>query len=69
MNEKTELRLAPHRVMEGEQVIEVWHGGKMIATVTGRDGPGVRVITRHPMIAHQIGGSSLVQVMEIEVKS
>lgn len=27
----------------------VWHDGQFIATVTPADGPGVRIITKHPV--------------------
>lgn len=46
---KSELKLAPHTRLPGAQVIEVWFGGKLIATVTGADGPGVRVLSKHPL--------------------
>jgi hypothetical protein len=45
---KTELRLLPHALVPGERVIELWHDGQFVGTVTGADGPGV--ITKHPMI-------------------
>jgi hypothetical protein len=48
---KTELRLAEHSVLPGQKVFEIWHGGQLIGTVCGADGPGVRVISKHPMKA------------------
>jgi len=46
---KTELRAVPHSITPGVTIFEVWHAGQFIATVTGADGPGVRVISKHPM--------------------
>lgn len=44
---KTELRLRPHAVLAGENVIELWYHGQLIGTVTGADGPGVRVLSKY----------------------
>ncbi|HEV3440087.1 MAG TPA: hypothetical protein VG122_22155 [Gemmata sp.] len=52
---KTELRAVPHSIVPGATIFEVWHAGQFIATVTGADGPGVRVISKHPM--QDAGGS------------
>lgn len=46
---KSELRLCDHAVIPGAKVIEVWYAGEFIATVVGADGPGVRVLSKHPM--------------------
>jgi hypothetical protein len=48
---KTEIRVKPHAVVPGVNVLELWHDGRFIGTVTGADGPGVRVITKHGMKA------------------
>lgn len=48
---KTELRVAAHTVLMGEAVIEVWHDGVFIGQVTGRDGPGLRVMSKYPLTA------------------
>ena len=53
---KTELRAVPHSIVPGATIFEVWHDGKFIATVTGADGPGVRVISKHPMQATVVEG-------------
>jgi hypothetical protein len=45
---KTELRLARHSMLPDHNLIEVWYEGKFIATVTGADVPGVRIISKHP---------------------
>lgn len=44
---KSELRVKAHSVLPGAQMVEVWYGGEMVATVTGADGPGVRVVLKY----------------------
>ena len=61
---KTELRAVPHSVVPGVTIFEVWHDGKFIATVTAADGPGVRVISKHPLEAKVVEGHP----NEVEVK-
>ena len=46
---KTILRAVPHSIAPGATIFEVWHDGQFIATITGAEGPGVRVISKHPM--------------------
>jgi hypothetical protein len=58
---KTELRARPHSVFPDETVIELWWGGEFIGQVTGADGPGVRIISRHRMDVHE-GGGDVVEV-------
>jgi hypothetical protein len=59
---KTELRPVPHSVT-GVTILELWHNGQFIATVTGADGPGLRVITKHPMqVVHVEGTPNVVEV-------
>lgn len=55
---KAELRIAPHTVLNAS-VIEVWYGGKLVCTVTGADGPGIRIISKHV-----VGGKPSVKVEE-----
>ncbi len=61
---KTELRAVPHSIVPGATIFEVWHNGQFIATVTGADGPGVRVISKHPMQTVLVVGHP----NEVEVK-
>jgi hypothetical protein len=57
---KTELRADPHSVT-GVTILELWHDGQFIATVT--DGPGVRVISKHAMqVVHIEGEPNVVEV-------
>jgi hypothetical protein len=46
---KTDLRLRPHLVTPGAQVIEVWAGDQLLATVVGAEA-GVRVISQHALV-------------------
>lgn len=63
---KTELRPVPHSTISGAIVLEVWHDGQFIATITGDDGPGVRVISKHPLRAVPVGGLPNVVQVKIE---
>jgi hypothetical protein len=65
---KTELRAVPHSIVPGATIFEVWHDGQFIATVTGADGPGVRVISKHPMQAKLVEGLPAVVEVKIEPK-
>ena len=44
---KTQLQLAPHSTISNADVVELWHDGKLIGTVTGADGPGVRIESKY----------------------
>lgn len=44
---KTKLELSHHRVLAGENVVELWYNNQFIGTITGADGPGFRFISRH----------------------
>jgi len=46
---KTRLQLAAHLVTRDTHVIELWHDGRLIGTVAGTDGPGVRIFSKYPM--------------------
>ncbi len=60
---KTELRLAAHAIIPGQHVVEIWHG-QFIGEVTGADGPGVRVISKHPLMSsHDDGMPEVVNVL------
>lgn len=60
---KAELRPKPHSHIPGAIVVEVWHGGKMIGTVYGADGPGIRVMSKYGLNARlQPGAVSIAEV-------
>lgn len=44
---KAELRFDPHTQLPGEYIIEVRYQGKLIGTVCGADGPGIKFISKH----------------------
>ena len=46
---KTELRLRPHVILNDASVIEIWHDGVFIGQITGSDGPGIRIFSKHPI--------------------
>lgn len=45
---KAELRARPHSTRPGHLTFEVWYDGKLIGSVYGADGPGIRFISKHP---------------------
>lgn len=66
---KSVLKLDLHKVLPGQQVVEVWHGEQFIGTVTGADGPGVRIVSKHFMeTAFCLGGAVEPHVMEVRIK-
>jgi len=62
---KSELRLAEHSVLGGQCVVEIWHDGQFVGQVCGADGPGVRVLSKHPVSAQVVPGT--VNVAEITI--
>lgn len=46
---KTELRVAPHTQIAGAYVIELWYAGELIGEIAGRDGPGVRIVSKYEL--------------------
>lgn len=60
---KTELRWPDTAV----QVIELWHDGQMVGHIDGADGPGIRVISKHPLIAVERGPDSGPDVIEVRI--
>ena len=66
--EKSKLKVGPHLISSLENAIEVWHGGKMIATVYGTDGPGVRVISKYPMDVVRGGLGPTIRAIEVRIE-
>jgi hypothetical protein len=65
---KTELRAEPHAVLPGAVTVELWHDGRFIGTVVGADGPGVRVITKHGIVAKPApDDGSGIHVLEVGI--
>ncbi len=65
---KSELKVDAHLVTREHQAVEVWYEGKMIATVYGADGPGVRVISKLPMDVIRGGMGELIKVIEVRME-
>jgi hypothetical protein len=59
---KTELR------MTGTDTVEVWYNGQQIGQVAGSEGPGVQVISMHPMLA-QWHAEDKKKMVEIKIAS
>lgn len=64
---KTELRLARHTQLPDANVIEIWWAGKLIGQVTGADGPGVRVLSKYPIVAIEVPNERATPVHIVEV--
>jgi len=62
---KAELRFVPHEVIHGQQVVEVWFDGKLVAAIYGADGPGVRVVSRFPMSVEVVNDA--LKVVEVRI--
>lgn len=62
---KTELRAVPHTIVPGTTIFEVWHDDQFIASITGAEGPGVRILSKHPMKTDLVEG--LPNVVEVKV--
>jgi hypothetical protein len=46
----TTLKLDEHSLAWGRNIVEVWFGDRLYATVTPeREGPGIRIISKHPI--------------------
>lgn len=44
---KAQLKLCPHAMLAGENVVEVRWGDQLLCTVAGGDGASVRIISKH----------------------
>lgn len=44
---KTTLHVVPHSVLPDHHVVEIWFENKLLGTITGADGPGVRILSKH----------------------
>jgi hypothetical protein len=64
---KSELRIRPHTKIPGALVVEVWYNGQYIAQVCGQDGPGVRILTKHPSALEVETGDEGVHVINLHI--
>jgi len=44
---KTKIKAVPHTQLPGENVVEVTYNGRLLCTIVGADGPGIRIISRY----------------------
>jgi hypothetical protein len=65
---KSELKIVPHYIHPEQNVVEVWYEEKLVATVYGSDGPGVRVISKHPMDIIRGGLRTPGNVIEVRIE-
>ena len=65
---KAELRAVAHSIVAGQTIFEVWHNGKFIATITGADGAGVRIVSKHPLHAAAVEVSGPPNVVEVRIE-
>jgi hypothetical protein len=66
--EKSKLEPKPHAILPGENSVEIWYQGEFIGTVTGADGPGVRVMTKHRMDIVRSGLGETIDVIEVRIE-
>jgi hypothetical protein len=66
--EKSKLKLKAHMLVAGEDSVEVWYEDTFIAAVYGADGPGVRVISKHPMDVVRGGPGALIGSIEVRME-
>ena len=64
--EKSKLVSQPHALLPYQDIIEVWYKGEMIATVYGADGPGVRILSKHPFDIIR-GGDPDIGVIQVGI--
>lgn len=65
---KTKLEMGIHSILPGQNVIEIWYGNQMIGTVTGADGPGVRIISKYDLTSEYVPNDRVTPVHIVEVK-
>ena len=70
---KSRLRLKDHALVDAHAVVEITYKGEFIAAVYGNDGPGIRIISKHPLeiITHEDtnpGDNIPLNQVEIRVK-
>lgn len=62
-----ELRTTPHLLLEGVYVTEVWHEGELIASIYPSVEPGVRIVSKHPLVAEALPFDGAVGVVQVLV--
>ena len=49
---RTELRLRSHHIVPGANIIELWYGPTYLGSISGTDGPGIRLVTAFKATVH-----------------
>jgi hypothetical protein len=63
---KTELRL---RLGSNPAVVELWHDGEVMGTVTGAYGPGIRIVTELRMTSTKLPTDGTgISVLEVGIE-
>lgn len=65
---KSNLKVVDHKLLPDQQIIEVWYEEKLVATVYGADGPGIRVITKYPYDIVRGGLGQTPNVVEVRIE-
>ena len=68
MAEKSKLKLDPHNLRAGDMTVEVWYKDELVAAVYGADGPGIRIVTKHPYDIVRGGSNETVNVVEVRIE-
>jgi len=63
-----ERRSKPYSMVPNQTMVEVWHDGKFLATITGMEGPGVKIVSKHTIVAKPTPDDATgVLVMEVSI--
>ena len=63
---KTELKLKPHSIVNGQNVIELWVGDKFIGTVVGTE-DGVKVISKYKIETKVETDELMLDIAEVKI--
>lgn len=62
------FRVSEHTIQLGEQVVEVYSNGQMVATITGSEfGTNLRIITKHDVRSTNVIVKDSISMMEVEI--
>lgn len=64
---KSHLKMDSHILLEEQETVEIWYEGQFVASVYGGEGPGLRIMSKHPMEVVEGGLDNVVGVIEIRV--
>lgn len=61
---KAKLKLVEHSIIPDAFTIEVWYEGKMVMTLYGTDGPGVRIISKFILVSDDSDSDNHLSIIE-----